>query len=71
MKAVKLPDKAALQAVAERLAKATLDDGATPIHFGEEQEFSTLWYNPAHEKQVRQVVKTVSTSLPPQSQTKP
>ncbi|HEY7512353.1 MAG TPA: hypothetical protein VIG50_18990 [Vicinamibacteria bacterium] len=71
MKALKLPDKAALQAVAERLAKATLDDGATPIQFSEEQESSTLWCNPAHEKQVLEVVRTVTTSLPTRSPREP
>jgi hypothetical protein len=57
--------------VTDRLAKAALDDGATPIHFSAEQELSMLWYNPAHEKHVLQVVKAVSTSLPTRSQTKP
>jgi hypothetical protein len=71
MKAVPLPDKAAVQAAAERLAKATLDDGATPIRFSEEQESSMLWYNPAHEKQVLQVVNALGTSLPTGSPPKP
>jgi hypothetical protein len=71
MKAVPLPDKAAVQAAAERLAKATLDDGATPIRFSEEQESPMLWYNPAHEKQVLQVVNALGTSLPTGSPPKP